>query len=610
MDSYIGVEFAEDSGAGMALVCSSWLTPRKTKVFWPPHKTYEQYNKALKNNDEPVENEWKLFKINKRLFETDDLLKARHKLKQAEDTSDLQSEDTDSISLKRKRRPPQKINNCSSDSDSEQELCKYPRPPVISKNTFKDRRNDAKTPKNISRNHTLKQSQTRHVNLIDDEAFGSHNVSPSSSRSESVVDVSDIFSLENRDTSDLQSEDTDSISLKRKRRPPQKINNCSSDSDSEQELCKYPRPPVISKNTFKDRRNDAKTPKNISRNPTLKQSQTRHVNLIDDEAFGSHNVSPSSSRSESVVDVSDIFSLENRDTSDLQSEDTDSISLKRKRRPPQKINNCSSDSDSEQELCKYPRPPVISKNTFKDRRNVADTPKNISRNPTLKQSQTRHVNLIDDEAFGSHNVSPSSSRSESVVDVSDIFSLENRAIQRKLFSLLIFIKDQNTQILEWIEKQSSTSISTLRESSTTPNIKVDFPINKSYFTSIGGKDVTNKTNNILKRCLTNQLASNFNFHGKRSNKRPFGELKLKSVILEAVKTTDQQATDSEIEGCIKALHHLFEVSKVVNTYQRLFGPKTQCNNFPFYHTVIGCFSSNLVTPSLHGNVASVTLGKN
>ncbi|KAF2899119.1 hypothetical protein ILUMI_07058, partial [Ignelater luminosus] len=52
-----------------------------------------------------------------------------------------------------------------------------------------------------------------------------------------------------------------------------------------------------------------------------------------------------------------------------------------------------------------------------------------------------------------------------------------------------------------------------------------------YLSSVGGKDETSLTNNILKRCLTNQLASSFSFKGK-GVKKPFVDLSLKSVVVE------------------------------------------------------------------------------
>lgn len=53
----------------------------------------------------------------------------------------------------------------------------------------------------------------------------------------------------------------------------------------------------------------------------------------------------------------------------------------------------------------------------------------------------------------------------------------------------------------------------------------------SYLSSLGGKDVTAMTNNILRKILTNELGCMYSFWGKRSNKRPFADLKLKSSVV-------------------------------------------------------------------------------
>ncbi|KAF2891095.1 hypothetical protein ILUMI_15078, partial [Ignelater luminosus] len=71
-----------------------------------------------------------------------------------------------------------------------------------------------------------------------------------------------------------------------------------------------------------------------------------------------------------------------------------------------------------------------------------------------------------------------------------------------------------------------------------------------YLSSVGGKDGTSLTNNIFKRCLTNQLASSFSFRGK-GVKKPFVDLSLKSVVVGAVKKQFSGLTEREIEDHIK-----------------------------------------------------------
>ncbi|KAF2891039.1 hypothetical protein ILUMI_15134, partial [Ignelater luminosus] len=71
-----------------------------------------------------------------------------------------------------------------------------------------------------------------------------------------------------------------------------------------------------------------------------------------------------------------------------------------------------------------------------------------------------------------------------------------------------------------------------------------------YLSSVGGKDGTSLTNNILKRCLTNQLASSFSFREK-GVKKPFVDLSLKSVVVGAVKKQFSGLTERENEDQIK-----------------------------------------------------------
>lgn len=52
----------------------------------------------------------------------------------------------------------------------------------------------------------------------------------------------------------------------------------------------------------------------------------------------------------------------------------------------------------------------------------------------------------------------------------------------------------------------------------------------SYFATIGGRNLTSKTNAVLKHLLTNQVACEYSWLGSRNNKKSFQELKLKKII--------------------------------------------------------------------------------
>ncbi|KAI4463125.1 hypothetical protein MML48_4g00005282 [Holotrichia oblita] len=95
------------------------------------------------------------------------------------------------------------------------------------------------------------------------------------------------------------------------------------------------------------------------------------------------------------------------------------------------------------------------------------------------------------------------------------------------------IKEQNKQILHHINNKQdwgTNSINIL-------DLHMELPLQKeeelnilenvlsdkeklsalsSYLSSLGGRDTTALTNNILKRCLTNQLACKYSFRGKEA----------------------------------------------------------------------------------------------
>ncbi|KAF2892048.1 hypothetical protein ILUMI_14125, partial [Ignelater luminosus] len=115
-----------------------------------------------------------------------------------------------------------------------------------------------------------------------------------------------------------------------------------------------------------------------------------------------------------------------------------------------------------------------------------------------------------------------------------------------IIKLLYELKEENKKILSYITSQNTAIGSNLL-----PDVPVELPLKNEhdinlfeqyllkrdnsfalcdYLSSVGGKDGTSLTNNILKRCLTNQLASSFSFRGK-GVKKPFVDLSLKSVVV-------------------------------------------------------------------------------
>lgn len=58
------VEFGPESGRGLAVVNSAWLTPFKKEVHWPPYKDSKLFNRAV-TKGEDISDKWKLYSITK-----------------------------------------------------------------------------------------------------------------------------------------------------------------------------------------------------------------------------------------------------------------------------------------------------------------------------------------------------------------------------------------------------------------------------------------------------------------------------------------------------------------------------------------------------------------
>lgn len=62
---YVGVEFPDEDGGGVALIHTKWLTPRKQEVWWPPSK--QRVSKALKKGESPS-HDWRRYNITRIFF--------------------------------------------------------------------------------------------------------------------------------------------------------------------------------------------------------------------------------------------------------------------------------------------------------------------------------------------------------------------------------------------------------------------------------------------------------------------------------------------------------------------------------------------------------------
>ncbi|XP_078487899.1 uncharacterized protein LOC144745831 [Ciona intestinalis] len=129
---YAVIEFAEeDNGDGCSMIeiiPLGWLSEKEEFCYWPPCAYRLKLAKLVKNNVE-ADSTWMKCTIKRVMYKTDSYLKAREKLRQAEDVSDLQTSDKSDaeMSKKRKKRPVARYADCDSDSDDS--------PPPLKKRT-------------------------------------------------------------------------------------------------------------------------------------------------------------------------------------------------------------------------------------------------------------------------------------------------------------------------------------------------------------------------------------------------------------------------------------------------------------------------------------------
>ncbi|XP_061718107.1 uncharacterized protein LOC133525750 isoform X1 [Cydia pomonella] len=128
------------------------------------------------------------------------------------------------------------------------------------------------------------------------------------------------------------------------------------------------------------------------------------------------------------------------------------------------------------------------------------------------------------------------------------------------------LQDTVVSLLTHIKAQNDIIISILREKHTRLDLKPEFkfPIKTSeeleiveklltsqenhanvvaYFKSLGGQGVNNKVSRVMKVALSDSMASKYNFYGKRSDKKPFAELRLRACA----KPFDVEGTHHQLQ---------------------------------------------------------------
>ncbi|CAG9762751.1 unnamed protein product [Ceutorhynchus assimilis] len=113
--AYMVVEWVD--GGGLSVINKAWLTPKKKEAFWPPCKALNLFNKIIRENDPVIENDWALHGIKRVMYETDDYEKAQRKCREAEDTSNLETEEEESTKARRRKRAKKIDTSISDESD-------------------------------------------------------------------------------------------------------------------------------------------------------------------------------------------------------------------------------------------------------------------------------------------------------------------------------------------------------------------------------------------------------------------------------------------------------------------------------------------------------------
>ncbi|KAK9880355.1 hypothetical protein WA026_010240 [Henosepilachna vigintioctopunctata] len=85
------------------VVHETWVSPEKQHVFWPPYPDNYTYRRSLENSEEPAAH-WTIHPTKRVIYQTDNLPKALAKVKEAEYTSNIDSDD-ENVRRKRVKYP-------------------------------------------------------------------------------------------------------------------------------------------------------------------------------------------------------------------------------------------------------------------------------------------------------------------------------------------------------------------------------------------------------------------------------------------------------------------------------------------------------------------------
>ncbi|XP_044750694.1 uncharacterized protein LOC123311012 [Coccinella septempunctata] len=209
----------------------------------------------------------------------------------------------------------------------------------------------------------------------------------------------------------------------------------------------------------------------------------------------------------------------------------------------------SSDEDELKPLAAYnknqrvmKRPPPIYENTSDQ---SPQTPKRSCCSSNI-EGITKRSQTVDEENL------------EEVSELhSELNAVNFRGFQKKVLSILFGLQEQNKKILQLLEQktiQTSQEFEIpveiplkteagLEELEIFLNEKNNFQAFVKKISLFGARDISAAVYSILRHLITDEVAKNFSFYGKRGGKRPFHLLKLRASVVEAVQICIGSATN-------------------------------------------------------------------
>ncbi|KAF5303245.1 hypothetical protein FQR65_LT19000 [Abscondita terminalis] len=259
-------------------------------------------------------------------------------------------------------------------------------------------------------------------------------------------------------------------------------------------------------------------------------------------------------------------------TSDICTDLEDEAQGKRKRSCPRRLSYGTSSDDEGDSVTVFSRPPAYvpaAKETdfvVPKRRSNLNLEASGSSTPIIHRSEDRLPFRSNTDA--------------SVTNIIDIVSDEsastNTVFQKKIFTVLFQIKEQNAKIIV----QNDKIINLLNKNNPIANatgckpadLPVQLPLSNvesvdileqylsnkenlsalsSYLSTLGGRDATTKINKVLRILMDDSIASLYSYYGKRQAKKPFCELSLKTAIVDCIKANTANTSEKDIEDAIK-----------------------------------------------------------